>query len=479
MEKEVIGTITMKILYVFLLIVLLGTFGIVLNSVRKASPMLTPILGWMVGLAYFILAPLTILTLNGGFKFPDSYGLDGDWWDINLSRLRFLAPYLVIWLSLMLTCAVGYFHCPPSAHRQDKGHIVSRHRLERIILITMGLSVLDWIATIWLLGGIEEFLVSHWYTRAQPLIERFGSVFILYTRVSLFNQILFTSAVALYTSQGLKHRNTRWGFTSLILLFLVLGVVMSGNRVFFALYLLAFLSSCWLYERKKIIVTLLAASPLIVLLFSVWAWVRQDVSKIPDSVERLVINADMGNRVVTSLMDVTEGASVMLVMNIVNDYGNKYEYLYGSTYSRLFTFFQPRILHPERTPDFQTITAARYEPGETTTLGSTALGEAYANFGILAIFILPLFTWLTFWYSERLTAACEKHTLLSAVSFVMFIWYARATFAENSMSLIGAALLIWMLKLEKGLCVRASTSKTLAPARLSPVFPLAPENPSA
>jgi oligosaccharide repeat unit polymerase len=468
----------MKILYVFLLIVLVGTFGLVLNTVSKAFHVLNPILGWMVGLAYFVLAPLTVLTLNGGFKFPDSYGLVGNWWDIDLSRLRYLGPYLVIWLSLMLTCAVGYFLCPSSAHKQDRDRILSCRRLERIILITMALSVLDWIATIWLLGGVPEFLVSHWYTRAQPLIERFGSVFILYMRLSLANQILFTSAAALYTSQGLKHRNTRWGFTSRILLFLVLGVAMNGNRVFFALYLLAFLSSCWLYERKKIIVTLLAASPLIVLLFSVWAWVRQDVSKIPDSVERLVIDADMGNRAVTSLMDVTEGAAVMLVMNIVNDYGNNYEYLYGSTYSRLFTFFQPRILHPERTPDFQTITAARYEPGETTTLGSTALGEAYANFGFWGIFVLPLFTGLALRYSEWLTAACERHTLLSAVSFVMFVWYARATFAENSISLIGVAILIRVLKLEKGLCVRTVAGKTLAPAGLPSVFPPTAAEPS-
>ena len=469
----------MKILYVVLLIVLLGTFGLVLNKIRKAFHMLTPILGWMVGLAYFVLASLTILTLNGGYKFPDQYGLSGNWGDVDLAKPQFLGPYLVIWLSLMLTCAVAYFFCPASAPEKPGEYVISRGKLERVILITMALSVLDWVLMIWLVGGIEAFLVSHWYTRAEPLIQRFGTWYILYARFSLVNQILFTGAAALYTNEDVKRGNTRWRFTSLILFFLLLGVVMSGNRIFFALYLLAFLVSCWMYGRRRAITFLLAASPMIVLVFSVWAWVRQDLSTISDSVDTKIVDADMGNRAVTSLMDVTEGSAVMLLMNIINDYGNKYDYLYGSTYSRLFTFFQPRILHPERTPNFQTITAGNYEPGAETTLGSTALGEACANFGLLGVFVLPLFTWVALRYSERLTMAHERHTLLSAVSFVLFIWFARATLAETSMSLVGGALLIWVLRLEKGLCVWTDSDNTLVPAGPPPVFRLTPANPSA
>lgn len=469
----------MQLIYLLLLIILLATYGFVLNTARKSAVGLTPILGWMVGLAYFALLPLTLLTLNRGFKYPDSYDLSGTWWDLDLSRSRFLYPYVVIWLSLMLTCGVAYFFGPAAGQKQGIEYIISRRKLERVILTTMVLAVVDWIATIWLLGGIEEFLVSHWYTRAQPLIERFGSVYILIMRLSLVNQILFTGAAALYAGRGLKHRNTRWGFTSLILCFLLLGVIMSGNRIFVALYLLAFLTSCALYGRWKILAALLGASPLIVLVFSVWAWVRHDIIEIPDALDRYAIEADTGPQGVNILMEASDPSGVMLLMNIIDDYGNKYDYLYGSTYVRLFTFFQPRNLFPERTPDFATITAQVYEPGVTTTLGSTALGEAYANFGALSIFIVPLFTWLTLWYSAWLTAAWEKHSILSAVSFVMLIWFARSTFAENSMTLIGAAILIGALRIERGLCVRTTAGKGLTSAGPPSIFPLASTDPSA
>ncbi len=451
------GAIAMRTFYVLLLLLLLGTFGFVLNRVRKAFNVLTPILGWMVGLAYFFLAPLTVLTLNGGFKFSAVYQMNGSWGEVDLAKLKFLGPYLVIWLSLMLTCAVAYFFVPATTdQRKAEKHLISLHQLQRVILITMALSMLDWIAAIWLNGGVAEFLVSHWYLRQEDMAARFGSIFVLYTRSSLVNQILFTSAAVLYTSQGLKQRKSRWPFTSLISLFLVLGMVMSGNRIFIATYLLGFLASCWMYGRKKIVAVLLAASPLIVLVFSAWGWVRQDVSKIPDSVDTYVINADVESPAVSKLMEVTEGSAITLLMHMINDFGDKYDYLYGSTYSRLFTFFQPRSLHPKRTPDFGTLAAMLYEPGETTSFGATPLGEAYANFGFFGIFVPPLFTWFALSYSRRLALAGEKHTLLTAVSFVVFIWFARSSFAENGMTLIGAALLIWILKIEKGLCILAN-----------------------
>ncbi len=469
----------MRTLYVLLLLILLGTFWLVLNRVRKAFDMLTPVLGWMVGLVYFVLAPLTVLTLNGGFSFPDAYGLSGDWWKLDLAKPQFMVPYIMIWISLMLACGVGYFLCPSPAQRQFRELVISNRKLERIILITMACSVLDWIAAIWLSGGFVEYLASHWYTRGTLLIERFGSLYILYTRVSLVNQILFTSAAALYVSEGLRRRNTQWRFTSMILVFLLIEILMSRNRIFFALYLLALLASCWMHGRKKILLALVATAPIVILVFSVWGWVRADLNSIPDSLDTLVINADMGNRAVTTLVDVTEAASVMLALNIVNDYGNKYEYLYGGTYARLLTFFQLRILNPGRIPDFATITAAHYEPGAETTLGSTAIGEAYANFGLLGILVLPLFTWFAIWYSNWLAGAAKRRSLLTVVSFVLFIWFARGTFAENAVSLIGAALLIWALQLEKGLCGPATGRETLGPPEKGAAFPPTPANPLA
>ncbi len=451
----------MRILYLVLLMVLLGMFGLALNIVRKRFSTLTPILGWMVGMTYFVLAPLAILTLNGGYKMPVSEDVSSLWGDVNLSNPVFLRPYFVIWLSMILICAVVFFFCPGSATKEKSDRIISRRRLEQVILVSMGLSIVAWTIMIWLVGGFEEFLASHWYLRNTDLAERYGATFVFYTHVSLWIQIIYTSAAALHANLALKGHTGHWKFTTLILFFFVLDMVMSGNRIFIALYLLAFLTSCWLYGRKKMIVTALLAAPLLILAFSAWSAVRHDLSDvntIQESVTDFTEEDNQGNGALSGLMHATEGAAVMLLMHMINDFGDKFDYLYGSTYARVFTSFVPRSVYPNRPVNFTIVAASLYEPGEITSLGSTTLGEACANFGLFGIFVLPLLTGLALWCSKWLSAEYERHSLLSAVSFTMSIWLVRFTLAETAMTLMGVTLLIWILKLERGLCMRNSFS---------------------
>jgi hypothetical protein len=443
----------MVIFYLFLLAILLATYWSVLRRVKRNRDGLTPLLGWLVGLGFFLLGPLTVLTLHGGYELPPSDGATEAWAKINLANPVFFRPYLVIWLSMMLTCITVLLAGGEAGSQPAPKRFISRSKLERVILIAMALSIVDWATLIWLVGGIAEFAVSHWYLRSEALAERLGGAFTLYARISLANQLLFTGAAALHTGLGLRDRKMRYPMTCLILLFLLLEMVMSGNRIFIAFYLLALVSSGWLYGRRKLIAVVLVASPLIVLVFSAWGAVRHDLSKIGDSVTTGVIEADTGDRALSSLMHATEGGAVMLLMHIVNDFGGKFDYLHGSTYGRLLTCWLPRSVYPSRPLDFTNQAATFYMPGETTSLCATALGEAYANFGPASIFVLPLFTWGVVRYTNFLTRGEGGRPLMSAVAFVIVIWFARCTFAENAINLLEAALLIWAFRLEKGLCV--------------------------
>ena len=442
--------------YLVLLAILLATYWFALNRVKRNSQGLTPLLGWMVGLGFFLIAPLTILTFHGGYEMPASEGLTEAWTKINLANPIFFRPYLVVWLSVMLTCVTAWLSSGTSVPQDAGTRSISLRRLERVILITMALSVIDWAVLVWLVGGVAEFLVSHWYLRSEELAERLGSSFTLYTRLSLANQLLFTGAAALHGGLGLRNRNIRWGFTSLMFFFLLVEMVMSGNRIFIAFYLLAFVASSWLYGRRKLIAVLLVSSPLLVLVFSTWGAVRHDLSKLPDAVISGTVASDVSDTALSNLMHVTEGGAVMLLMHMVNDFGGKFDYLYGSTYGRLFTFWLPRSIYPSRPLDFTNQAAVLYLPGETTSLCATALGEACANFGWIGIVVLPLFTSGVVWYTKYLNRGEGGRPLLSAVSFVVLIWFARCTFAENVINLIEVATLIWILRLEKGLCATSA-----------------------
>jgi len=452
----------MTILYVSLLAILLATYGSVLGRVKRHSAGLTPLLGWLMGLGFFLLAPLTILTLHGGYEMPPSEGITEAWTKINLANPVFFRPYLVIWLSMMLTCITVFLGVGARGSQPAQKRFPAHGKLERVILITMAFSIVSWVTLVWLVGGIAEFVVSHWYLRAEAMADRLGGYFTLFTRISLANQLLFTGAAALHTGLGLRDRKIRWRMTSLVLLFLLIEMAMSGNRIFIAFYLLALVASSWLYDRRKLIAVVLVSSPLLILVFSAWGEVRHDLSRIPDSVTTDVVEVDTGNQALSSLMHATEGGAVMLLMHIVNDFGGKFDYLHGSTYGRLLTCWLPRSVYPSRPLDFTNQAATFYMPGETTSLCATALGEAYANFGPVSIFVLPLFTWGVVKYTNALAGGAGGRPLMSAVSFVILIWFARCTFAENMINLLEAALLIWVLRLEKGLSVPAASEQTQA-----------------
>jgi hypothetical protein len=348
--------------------------------------------------------------------------------------------------------------------------IISVRRLERVLAVSMALSVLDWAVLVWLVGGVAEFLVSHWYLRSQELSVRLGASFTLYTRLSLANQLLFTGAAALHSGEGLRRGKMRGKFTLLMAVFLLIEMGMSGNRIFVAFYLLAFVASSWIYGRKKLIAVVLIASPALVLAFSAWGFVRHDLSKIPDAVADRG-EAEVSEEAITSAMHATEGSATVLLLHVVNDFGGRFDYLYGSTYARLFTFWLPRSLYPTRPLDFTSQAALYYLPGETTSLCSTALGEACANFGPLSILVLPLFTLGVAGYTKFLARSPGGRPLLSAVSFVVLIWFARCTFAENVINLLEIAALIWALRLERGLIVPSANSPVEAGQTASPLFP--------
>ena len=128
----------MRAVYIALLLILLATYGPTLYWVKKRSPGLTPLLGWMAGLGFFLIVPLTAITLNGGYKAPQVYEING-WGDVNLSNLSSLEPFIVIWLSIAWCEATG--NRPPRTARHGDA---SRNNASAIIELPEGSAPSVW-----------------------------------------------------------------------------------------------------------------------------------------------------------------------------------------------------------------------------------------------------------------------------------------------------------------------------------------------
>jgi hypothetical protein len=444
----------MKIVYsVLLLTLLLAYFRTVVAAGSKYGA-LCPLVGWLVGLGYFILAPLSLITIHGGYELPDIYEVGNAWGAVDLSTTRFLFPYLVVWLALMGSLFVVYLFLPPSRSNTWWQHIDVR-RVERGIATTLVITVVDWTILIWLLGGVEEFLVSHWYSRTEQLVAQHGDLFILLSHLSTANQVVFTSAAILHTSIGVCRREMHWRFTFLVWVFFLLEVLVTGNRIYMALYLLA-LIACLCFERRwKVFALILSSAPILVFVFSMWSSVRSNLSKLGTSVGDYVERDDR-NDLTSSLMNVTEGMNVLLLMHIVEDYGSRYDYLKGITYSRAIVSLVPRGLLPQKPRNFTALMAEQYLPSVETSLNATALGEMYANAGPLTLFLFPAMTGAIVALNRWSSRTVCNHPLLHAVLFVLLVWVARATLEDNFVMFLLCLLLIRLCRMESGLTLQVA-----------------------
>jgi oligosaccharide repeat unit polymerase len=469
----------MRFVYFPMIAVLWWSCWHALKRARDGRTPFTPILGWLIGLGYFILVPLTLLVLNGGFTIPAFYDSNSSYASVDLSSSKYFLPMVVVWLSLLFSFQAVIALSPGRLNNEPTVELsINNGMLKRVLLLTFGVNSVGYIATVWASGGLEAFLVSHWYRRQEEMFGDLGDLYVLYLWLTLANSVVFTAAASMYTAQGLKSQKLEWRFFAFVIFALLLQMVMSGNRIFIALYGLAFLTSCWIYRRRKPIVAVLVLSPVIVLVFSAWSYFRHDLNTISEDIPTY-LEGDLGNRPMTALMDATEGVNVMLLLHIVNDFGTQWDYLYGASYSKALTFVVPRRLYPEKPAGFTVQLAKRYEPGEETSLGATQLGELYANFGVLSVLLLPAFTAFILLLSEKLARRFEKYALRSAVLFILLIWCARSTLADNFAALLVALVLIRALKLEKGLFVPATVYDTPCALKKTFALPIMPSNPSA
>src|SRR5260370_33759174 len=109
-------------------------------------------------------------------------GITEAWSKVNLANPVFFRPYAVIWLSLMLTCLAAHLYGAPSASLERANRVISIPKLERVLRITMALSIVSWVTMVWLVGGFAEFAASHWCLRKVALADRYWSVFTPYAR---------------------------------------------------------------------------------------------------------------------------------------------------------------------------------------------------------------------------------------------------------------------------------------------------------
>jgi oligosaccharide repeat unit polymerase len=362
-----------------------------------------------------------------------------------------LPAFLIIWASLLFSfLAVILFLPKLNQERQRREVFLNDAALKRVIYLNVCLAVIDYAVTVYLVGGVAQFLVSHWYLRADDMSTHLGLGYVLYSWFSQANQIVLTAAAVLFTYSQARKGTFNWRFSFFLLVVFLFHVIFTGNRIFVALYIISLVVSCWLYSRKTVVIALMTAAPALALVFSAWSYFRSAPTKIAERTS-VYMDADLGNRTATILMDAFDGSDAVLLFHIIDDFGVRYSYMYGGTYLRSVSFIIPRSIYPDKAPNFAVQLAEKYEPGGTTSLCATELGELYANFGPLSVLLLPLITLLILITSEARIDLIRNQPLASAVAFILIIWMVRSTFEDNLITFLVSLFVVRIFHLQRGL----------------------------
>jgi hypothetical protein len=442
----------MTTVYLLLLLLLLAVYFVVMIAAGKHCGPVSPLMGWLVGLGYFTVAPLALITLHGGYRLPELFEVGASWGEVDLSSARFFFPYLTVWVSLLGALAVVALFLPGSQPTEWWRHI-DVGRLQKGTSASIAMMFAGWALMVWLVGGLQEFLVSHWYSRAEELVARHGDVFVLWNHLTQANEIVFASAAVLHTATGIFRCQMRWRFTFLIWLIMLLEVVVSGNRIFLAIYLLAVVVTLTFERRWRVFAALLALAPVLVFVFSMWSSVRHNLAELGKS-SSAYLEGDSRDDLMSSLINVTEGMNVLLLLHIVDDYGTRADYLHGLTYARAAISLVPRQLLPAKPHNFTALMAERYLPNVETSLNATAIGEMYANFGPLTLFLFPVLTGAIIALSQWSCGGAERHPLVHVILFVVLLWAARSTLEDNFVLFLLCFFLLRLFRIERRLTAR-------------------------
>jgi oligosaccharide repeat unit polymerase len=146
------------------------------------------------------------------------------------------------------------------------------------------------------------------------------------------------------------------------------------------------------------------------------------------SISKDLLNSE---NLVPKIMEVTEGANVMILLNIIKDLDSSDSYLYGETLIRPISYFIPKIIYQNRIKSFTVLTSDIYENNEEGSLSSTILGELYYNFSYFSIIFYLFLTYFFYKISYKFMNAKNNNFLFLFSSSVFIIFMARSVFSDN------------------------------------------------
>nr|WP_057928181.1 hypothetical protein [Burkholderia ambifaria] len=233
---------------------------------------------------------------------------------------------------------------------------------------------------------------GHWYENGAAMYQQSVTAVLIGNIGNVLRVIMPAVAIMLRRRNAISSRT----LVIMAVFTMIFELVVSSNRILVLFWLIALLLE-YRHRLQKNIILFAIAAPFILqanqyfpivrgLLWTNGASVNQLYAGVEAAKDAHSRDAAGLDRVLGSAV---EADNLNVIKYVVNYFPARHDFFYGSTFFlKGLSFAVPRMLWPEKPPTFGTFIGERATGVTGLALNSAFIGEAYGNFGILAVPIL-------------------------------------------------------------------------------------------
>ena len=281
---------------------------------------------------------------------------------------------------------------------------------------------------LWLVMIVGTFMLigmhegGHWY-KSREVFNQSGGIFALllsfsFTAITL---VLISSLVILFKNEKMKS----WKFLLVGLFFSVIDILLTGNRIFVFVFLAAIAIVFIQRYRFKSIFAVFFVIPFGYFM-SIYQQIRGKLflEGIPSLYDIIKITSDTLRNKPPEITGFLLGISGSVNFNVLYQVFNTvsiHNILWGETYAKLFTYFIPRSIWPDKPLTVTQVAGEWFAPAIDISLATTLIGEIHMNFFVFGIILLPILLLITKWVLEKVFYGSDfEEVLLFLIGILIF-----------------------------------------------------------
>ena len=272
---------------------------------------------------------------------------------------------------------------------------------------------------------------SHWYRGNEEVFQQ-GSFYVLLGQMHNVGRVIIPGLCLYFQLVYLKNSKVFKAHFIIAIVLIVLELFLTGNRIVILFFLFSIGIPFVIYNKTKILMTLVIVSIPLVIVAKFWPMVRGllwtqkiSIEHVVDIVSKAYEMDVVQDNDIDPILVLTEGSNLTSLKYIVDNFPEKHSYSLGDTMIwKAFGTLIPKNIWQDKPEVLGHLVGEYAVKGISLILNITILGDAWGNFGPFGVFYI-----VTILYLLQLIIPNKHRELLSSIFFMTSVACWRFDFA--------------------------------------------------